>query len=370
MASQNPKQSLTFLLLGKPGIGKSTLINGLIGEYVAEVSTPGFVTTKGVTRKVTLHSALIHGIQVRIWDTPGLLDPEIDSKEILRQVKEQFQDVDLVLFCINMTETRMYENGDEATMIKMITEILGQDIWNKALITLVRANGYISLLGDIYCGDDETTLKKKYLETLHQWKTLLKTKVKPDISIATAGIATKRKLFSIDKTDWLSNLWIAAFDTLPEKEQGCFALINFHRLRVCSDSDDSQSSKPATLPRKLNPGRYAFLQEQTPEREESDRKHVPRMRTISEPALPLTARKQVSVGKLDPTRLNETLFKDPRQKPPELGHILSGVPKLSEEDTSKANSSRKLDEQPIILTQTFFQRLKATLLKIWQTITS
>ena len=37
------KTDLTIMILGKPGIGKSTLINGLLGKKLADVSAVGAI---------------------------------------------------------------------------------------------------------------------------------------------------------------------------------------------------------------------------------------------------------------------------------------------------------------------------------------
>lgn len=46
---------LGIILLGQPGIGKSTLVSGLIGDDVAE-SLPGEITTECVTRELKCYT--------------------------------------------------------------------------------------------------------------------------------------------------------------------------------------------------------------------------------------------------------------------------------------------------------------------------
>ncbi len=61
------QKSLKILVLGKPNVGKSTLINYFIGEKVSIVSRKAQTTRKNITAITT------EGInQITFIDTPGL----------------------------------------------------------------------------------------------------------------------------------------------------------------------------------------------------------------------------------------------------------------------------------------------------------
>lgn len=80
-------------LIGRPSVGKSTLVNALAGEKVAIVSSKA-QTTRNVIRAVITRPAG----QMVLMDTPGLHQPHHKLGEyMVKAAKETIQDADLVL---------------------------------------------------------------------------------------------------------------------------------------------------------------------------------------------------------------------------------------------------------------------------------
>ena len=229
-------KSLTILLLGEPGIGKSTLVNGLVGQCVAEVSKKADIATQGVTRELKDYYADAEGVAITIWDTPGLLDPTIKTEKTLEEVKNISKTIDLFLFCINMNKTRVFHEGDETAMINMITKFIGKEFWKKGLVVLVRANSFIYTLKDQY-SDNEERVIKAYKENIKSWKKLLRDKIPVSgIKVVPVGYFKKPKIFHGDKLPWLSRFWKKAYKQLPKQKQRALTKISFNRLLVCSES--------------------------------------------------------------------------------------------------------------------------------------
>lgn len=132
-------QELEFLLCGRTGVGKSSLINSLIGSKVCEVGDPtgktGFNKCTPAVSKTIVH---ISGVIVSIFDSPGLQDGTNSDEEYLEDMYSKCKDVDLVIYCIDMTVPRYTE--DEIRATQLMTNKFGTDFWNRCVLVLTKAN--------------------------------------------------------------------------------------------------------------------------------------------------------------------------------------------------------------------------------------
>ncbi len=87
-------------LVGRPNVGKSTLLNHLVGEKVAIVTTVPGTTRNAIRGVVTREDA-----QVVFLDTPGLAKPRTLLTERLNDlVRETWAGVDLICFMVDAAE--------------------------------------------------------------------------------------------------------------------------------------------------------------------------------------------------------------------------------------------------------------------------
>ena len=93
--SDQKKKLLKALIIGKPNVGKSTLINFLVGEKVSIVSRKAQTTQKNTTGVVTRND-----IQLIFFDTPGLnrVEKNVRISETFLAVAEN---IDVVIYMVD-----------------------------------------------------------------------------------------------------------------------------------------------------------------------------------------------------------------------------------------------------------------------------
>ncbi len=104
------KEGIRIVICGKPNVGKSSLLNGLLKEQRAIV-TP----IAGTTRDVLEESAQMKGIPISLVDTAGILEPrDLIEQEAVARSHLYIKSADLVLLVLD--HSRPLEEGDRALM--------------------------------------------------------------------------------------------------------------------------------------------------------------------------------------------------------------------------------------------------------------
>ena len=84
-------------IIGRPNVGKSTLLNAVIGEKIA-ITTPKPQTTRNTIRGIYHQPAL----QMVFIDTPGIHKPKNKLGTIMmEQVQRTFEEVDAIVFLVD-----------------------------------------------------------------------------------------------------------------------------------------------------------------------------------------------------------------------------------------------------------------------------
>jgi len=91
------KEGINTVIIGKPNVGKSSLMNFLTGEESAIVTE-----IAGTTRDVLRETVKISGIHLNIADTAGIHDTEDTVEKIgVEKAKKYAKDADLILYIID-----------------------------------------------------------------------------------------------------------------------------------------------------------------------------------------------------------------------------------------------------------------------------
>lgn len=92
-------------IIGNPNVGKSTLMNQLVGEKLS------IITAKAQTTRHRI-KGIVNGenFQIVYSDLPGILTPAYKMQEMMmRFVDESLQDADVLLYMIECGETKYHE---------------------------------------------------------------------------------------------------------------------------------------------------------------------------------------------------------------------------------------------------------------------
>lgn len=103
-------------IVGKPNVGKSTLMNRLLGEKLSIVSH------KPQTTRVSIKGILNEEeMQIIFLDTPGFVEPRYElHNRMLSYIKASLRDSDLILFITDVTD---FPTEYDQTVISLIREI-------------------------------------------------------------------------------------------------------------------------------------------------------------------------------------------------------------------------------------------------------
>ncbi|TYG44733.1 hypothetical protein ES288_D11G118800v1 [Gossypium darwinii] len=111
---QKNVNTLTILVMGKGGVGKSSTINSLIGEQVVRVTA---FQSEGL--RPVMASRSWAGFTLNVIDTPGLVEAGYVNHQALQLIKG-VDDLD-------------------KQIIRAITNSFGKEIWRKSLLVLTHA---------------------------------------------------------------------------------------------------------------------------------------------------------------------------------------------------------------------------------------
>lgn len=143
-------KEMNVVILGKTGVGKSTLGCSLLGEEFFRTSAKVTAETKTIQYKYNV----VERTKVRIIDTPGFMDTEDDVTAEVAKVLEIFDGVHVFVIVFNMANTR-FTQDDHGTM-KEILSLFGEELFKHAIVVFTKAGAVI--------GQTHVSSLKKYIE--------------------------------------------------------------------------------------------------------------------------------------------------------------------------------------------------------------
>lgn len=160
------KHGIQTLIVGKPNVGKSSLLNALLGEEKAIVTS-----IAGTTRDIVEDSYEYKGLRVELIDTAGIHETEdVVEKLGIDKAKKYINQADIILFVLDMSVP--YTKKDEAIYQliqnkKYIVVKNKQDakIWDKNFthqveISALKQQGISELKEKIYTYAQDTSVSQ------------------------------------------------------------------------------------------------------------------------------------------------------------------------------------------------------------------
>ncbi|XP_019855837.1 PREDICTED: uncharacterized protein LOC109584513 [Amphimedon queenslandica] len=265
--AKDDHKELRLLVTGKTGEGKSTLVIGLLGKHVA-VEGAG---TERCTTEVAEYKAMLHGVPVTVYDSPGLQDSTVneDKYMYIADIKKKCQNLSLVLYCTKMTNHRLIEE-DKRAILKLTAEF-GQNFWKYAVLVLTFANTENVTRRD---ERDKDTGPEPDSDDIEGWNVLKKERFEGRVKIwkdsfhkfftnevgLTRDIVERILMVPVgdsrlsfdnqepyrlpDRNDWFSEFWKAC--SLRVGENNLFWEINKHQFISSQATQDDALTNPVS----------------------------------------------------------------------------------------------------------------------------
>ena len=244
---QNYRKDFSVLITGKTGVGKSSLVNALVGRSVAKEGHK----LDPLTVDVTAYCAVIEGTEVRVWDSPGLQDGTDNEQLYLADIAGKITgELDLVIYCLKMDDTRFY--SEDKKTIQILTQAFGKELWKNAVIALTFANKVEDPSG----GDKEAF----FLEKLEIWREAINSFFRDKLEIDSELLQSLpivptgyyRQRASLPNCEnWLSSFWLACYDVA--RGSAAFNLYRINRARIRFPGCESLASLTGETESQISP---------------------------------------------------------------------------------------------------------------------
>ncbi|KAK1374033.1 Translocase of chloroplast [Heracleum sosnowskyi] len=145
---QENVSTLTVLVIGKGGVGKSSTVNSVLGEravavslYQSQAPQPVMVTRFSSRYALNIGDAKdpVSAFTLHIIDTPGLDEAGAVNYHVLDMIKRYLlgRTIDVLLYVDRLDQYRV--DSLDRQIIAAITDSFGKEIWRRGIVVLTHA---------------------------------------------------------------------------------------------------------------------------------------------------------------------------------------------------------------------------------------
>ena len=236
-----PPEKISILLSGRCGSGKSALINALLGESVVS-ERPG-VHDKSRSNEITSYNTKMSFHPVQVWVSTQLQHQDYaDEEKYKKDLKAKCGKVDLIIYCLKMTETRFTPGNPDAVAMEKLFKALGPDSLKKTVFAMTFANNAAAIM--------ETEVFRR--NATEQWPKIItdalkKVKKNPAIRVVPVGFYKEPSLPTCQ--NWLEPMWCQCLEVMPEPSQAMMAANakKNKRLKIYNGGKQVKPKNPASV---------------------------------------------------------------------------------------------------------------------------
>lgn len=171
------KNGINVALVGKTNVGKSSVMNAMLGENRAIVTD-----IQGTTRDSICESFIYKGIKINLIDTAGIRETKDVVENIgIEKSKEKLNSADIVLFVLDGSEK---ETEEDQKIEKMLE--------NKKYITVINKTDKKRVLGKKQNEIEISAIKSKNIEKLKNL--IIETVIKEEVNFNTLVLTNERQV--------------------------------------------------------------------------------------------------------------------------------------------------------------------------------
>ena len=237
----NPEKSLQIHISGTCGSGKSALINALLGDHIVP-ERKGVYNVSRSKDILAFNNKRRMQVPVRVWLSTQLQHQDFEKEEqYLKDLKIKCKDVDLIIYCIKMTETRFTPGNPDEVAIGKLFKALGPDSLKKAVFAMTFANNVASNLD-----------KEHYKINTMQWQEIIKNtleklfRIRSQVEVIPVGYYKEMDLPTCK--NWLESIWCKSLELMTEKAQQKMAANNENRFMLHTVEKKVSAPNPGSTP--------------------------------------------------------------------------------------------------------------------------